>query len=265
MQGTNPSTQALRQTLDRTPRPNPAPASTRVPARTPPPGSPPLQVRAPTPPPPAPPAPVAKSAFPGATPPVAWRATLPGGLLIAAGVMHLVLLPAHLAEARGAGLYFCAIGVGQIVWALFHMRHPTTRSAALGLVAFAIAPIVLFVITRIVRSPFAQEPETLDTIGVLTKLLEAAAAIPLLLDLRPAGTSRFWSMARPGLVALAVVSGVVLGTATYGAGLAAENVDWLSDAETGHHDEAHGAHADEAAVPGAETHPAAPHADTTSA
>lgn len=259
---TNPSTQQLRQTLDWTPR-NPAPASTRMPHSPPRPASPPPQGREAMPLPPASPAPAGKVAIQRDAPPVTWRATLPGGLLVAAGVLHLVLLPAHLAEARGAGLYFCAIGVGQIVWAVFHMRSPTTRSTALGLVAFVIAPIALFAITRIARAPFADEPEAFDTIGMLTKLLEAAAAVPLLLDLRPAGTSKFWSMARPGLVAVVLVSGLALGTATYGAGLAAENVDWLSDADASH-EETTDAQADEAPSPGAGPHATALHDDAPS-
>lgn len=164
--------------------------------------------------------------------PVGWAA----GLLAVAGIIHLVLLPGHLEEARGIGLYFCLVGGAQVVWALLFALRPTRRLAWAGVVALVVQPIAVYVLTRVVRQPFGDHAEGVDFIGVLTGLMEVAALAPLAAYLsrtRPAGVS-----ARAGVVvplAVGIVLGIAFGAALYGAGLVAEDlVPWLDEPEEPH-------------------------------
>lgn len=166
---------------------------------------------------------------------------LAAGLLAVAGIIHLVVLPQHLEQARGIGLYFCAIGAAQVVWALVFALRPTRRLAWLGLMALAVQPLALYALTRVVRQPFGDGAEAVDLIGVVTGLIELAALAPFALCLartRPAGVSRGRGVAIP--LALALVAGLAFGGALYGTGLVAEDlVPWLDEPELPHmHDHA---------------------------
>lgn len=158
------------------------------------------------------------------------------GLLAVAGIIHLVVLPQHLAEARGIGLYFCAIGAAQVVWALLFVLQPTRRLAWVGLMAFAVQPVAVYVLTRLVRQPFGDHAEAVDLIGTVTGLMEVLALGPFALYLsrtRRAGATGGRAVAMPLATAIAV--GLLFGVALYGIGLVAEDlVPWLDEPEAAH-------------------------------
>ncbi len=204
------------------------------------------------------------AASPGASVVLAQPVGLAAGLLAVAGIIHLVLLPQHLEEARGIGLYFCAIGAAQVVWALLYVLGPTRRLAWLGAMGLAVQPVAVYILTRILRQPFGTEAEPVDLIGIVTAIMELAALVPLAMHLaytRPAGVSTGRGMAAP--LALAVVAGLVFGVALYGAGLVAEDlVPWLDEPETPHmhsHAEADLAAADMTATGTDSAEPIPPH------
>lgn len=160
---------------------------------------------------------------------------LGASLLIAAGVLHLILLPAHLAEARGLGLYFCVIGVAQLAWGILYILRPTEWTRRVGLAALAISPVALFILTRTLRAPWSEGPEELDFIGVATCLLEILAAVGLCLrSASPTLVPRTASKQAVAVASVLVLVGIALGGVSYGAGLAVEGVHWLSESEAEH-------------------------------
>lgn len=170
--------------------------------------------------------------------------------MMGAGVLHMVLLPAHATDARGAGFYFGALGAGQILWALLFLRQPDARMNTLGIAVFAVAPFVVYWITRFVRAPFHTGAEAVDVIGIVTKSLEALAVLLLVLDLRPTRGPGFWSKSKPFLVVVALLAGIAVGGASYGAGLAVESVPWLKEGEgASGHSHAEGEASDVAPLP----------------
>lgn len=174
--------------------------------------------------------------MPVPAPLVGWAA----GLLAVAGIIHLVLLPGHLEQARGIGLYFCVVGGAQVVWAILYLLRPTRLTAGIGLAALVVQPLAVYVLTRALRQPFGDHAESVDLIGILTGLLEAAALVPLALHLartKAPGQTMARGVAVP--LAVAIVAGLVFGGALYGLGLAAEElVPWLDEPEAPHAHEA---------------------------
>lgn len=230
LDATPPQGSALRALRD--PAPAPAPVAAAAPAAA----------AAP----PAAPATVIVTAMPLARP-VGWAA----GLLAVAGIIHLVLLPGHLGEARGIGLYFCAIGAAQVVWSLLFALRATRRLAWVGLVALAVQPLGVYVLTRLVRQPFGDHAEDVDLIGIVTGVMELASIVPFAVYLagtRPAGQTALRGVAVP--LALGIAAGLVFAGAVYGIGLVMEDlVPWLDEPEAPHGHEHAAASALDAAAP----------------
>ena len=98
--------------------------------------------------------------------------TLTGArLILASGVIHLVLAPEHLEEAAYLGLLFLADFAGAVV-AAFGIYRGQRWGWTLGALVAAGA-LVAYVISGTVGLP-GMEPEGLfDSVGVVTKLVEA--------------------------------------------------------------------------------------------
>lgn len=221
---TDPRMDEVRRLLDATPPHASALEGLRAPSRAPP----------AIPPPATAPAAVPVQAL--AANPLAQPVGLAAGLLAVAGIIHLVVLPQHLEQARGIGLYFCAIGAAQVVWALLYVLRPTRRLAWIGAMALAVQPIAVYALTRFLRQPFGTEAEPVDLIGLVTAALELAALAPFAQHLgrtRPTGVSVGRGVLTP--LAVAVVAGLAFGVALYGVGLVAEDlVPWLDEPELPH-------------------------------
>lgn len=165
----------------------------------------------------------------------AWS-SLVAGLVVVAGILHLTVLQAHLAESRGAGLYFLALGTMQVLWGARFLLRPSSRSAGFGLAFLALAPVVLWVMTRLLRSPWGVGPEAVDTVGLATTALELAAA-GFLIWARLGRITDSGSAARRG-VAVVVAVGLLVGAGSYASAMVAESsIPWLAEPDMGH---AHG-------------------------
>lgn len=177
------------------------------------------------------------------------------GFLLVAGILHLTALPAHAQVAHGLGLFFLALGAAQVVWACLALFRPSQLGARVGLAVLAVAPVVLWALTRTLRAPWSDHAEPLDILGVGTVVLEAAAAIVMVAGRAGvnAADQASPSIARRTVIVFVAV-GVLLGAASYGGAMAAEaSVPWLGVGEDSHHaagesasTDADGAHEDAA-------------------
>jgi hypothetical protein len=159
------------------------------------------------------------------------------GLVLVAGVLHLTALPAHLQEARGTGFYFFAVGAAQVVWAGLFLTRPTRGRARFGLSMLAVAPVALWVLTRVFRSPWSGGPEPLDFVSVATVILQIGAAAVLLGARLGRPTADGARQALTGAVVVLVVLGLAAGAASYGGAIAAEaSIPWLGEPEADHHE-----------------------------
>ncbi len=109
-----------------------------------------------------------------------------------AGVIHLALIGQHAAESLASGVFFAAVGVVELVLAVALWQTPGSRRTALAAGIVAGALLALYGVSRLWSIPTFGGQEAVDTLGLLTKLLElvgaalaAAAAGPW--SLRPIG------------------------------------------------------------------------------
>lgn len=121
-----------------------------------------------------------------------------GGLSIAAGLLHMLVIEEHLAEWWGYGVFFMLAMLAQGVYGFAivgtqvmegkpiseHWR-PSTRKAwyVAGIVGNAFL-VVLYVFSRAVAipaGPAAGETEAVTPFGVFVKLVEVALVVVLLL------------------------------------------------------------------------------------
>lgn len=161
--------------------------------------------------------------------------TLAAGLIASAGILHLVMLPSHLESARGTGLFFFVIGAGQIVWSCLFLMHPTPLLRRIGIVVLTAAPVGLWLLTRLFRSPWGTGPEAADFSSVGTVILQLAAGFVLTAATRRDSTPNVAPIAKRAVVLVAV--GLLLGGVAYGGALAAEaTIPWLGEPEVSHHE-----------------------------
>lgn len=157
--------------------------------------------------------------------------------LISAGILHFMLGPAHLTEARGQGIFFLVLASAQVGTGLGLMRQPSARVAMMATL-LAASPIVVYALGRVVAPPFSSAPEGVDIVGLATQAAELSSLAALLLWWRSSQVSPLprWSPRR-GVAALLVAS-LVLGLGAHGAGVAAESaIPWLAEPEAGGHEE----------------------------
>ena len=161
------------------------------------------------------------------------------GFLLVAGILHLTALPAHAEQARGLGLFFLVVGAAQVIWACITLFRPSHISARFGLAMLAVAPVVLWVLTRTLRAPWSSAPEPVDLVSLGTVVLQIAAAVTMAAGRAgmQAPSTATPSVARRA-VTLFVVVGIAFGAVGYGGALAAEaSIPWLGEAEVSHHDD----------------------------
>ncbi len=164
-------------------------------------------------------------------------------LMLAAGVLHLLVIPQHWDHAPAHGIFLGVAGVVQILWAAIFWFRSSGRLATAGIL-LSLSLISLWVITRFLPAPFTGAPEEVDLVGVLIKVLEAASALVLaLLITRLAGpgrsSERFWQTA-----VATVVLAVVLSVGMYEVARAAEPL-FPGLVTSGSHSHGEAGHADD--------------------
>jgi len=137
-----------------------------------------------------------------------------------AGLIHLAVAPMHYAHAPAHGIFFAAVGIVEILWALAFWRRPLPGLYYVGLAA-AGGLVVLWAITRALPAPFGHGPEAIEAGGLVCKVSELTGVIALgMLALRGQlpGIARrpAWRVAGEAL-ALALI----MGWGSWGVGYAA--------------------------------------------
>ena len=88
--------------------------------------------------------------------------TVPVMLMLAAGIIHFVVVPHHYEHAPAHGIALGVIGGLEVIWAAAYWLRPSRRLAQAG-VLLAVSMIVLWGITRVApalrpRSTLARSP-----------------------------------------------------------------------------------------------------------
>jgi hypothetical protein len=94
----------------------------------------------------------------------------------AAGGIHLALVGQHAAEGLASGVFFAAAGVTELVLAVALWRTPGSCRTALAAGVVAGGLLVLYGVSRLWSIPAFGGQEAVDTLGLLTKLLELVGA-----------------------------------------------------------------------------------------
>ena len=94
----------------------------------------------------------------------------------AAGVIHLALVGQHAAQSLTSGVFFAAAGVMELLLAVALWRTPRSRRTSLAAGVTVGGLLVLYGTSRLWSIPAFGGQEAVDTLGLLTKLLELAGA-----------------------------------------------------------------------------------------
>lgn len=162
--------------------------------------------------------------------------------MVAAGVLHLALTPAHYAHAPAHGILFAFAGIAQVVWAVAFWRKPSLLLWNLGILG-AGALVVLWLITRFLPAPFGHGPEDVNAPGIAVKICEGVAIATLLGMLLARGTKGL-VVARPTRHALLwVASAVAVGLLIFGVASAVDDrIPALGAREEAHTHQTEGEH-----------------------
>jgi hypothetical protein len=95
----------------------------------------------------------------------------------AAGGIHLALVGQHAQESLASGVFFAAAGTAQVLLAVALWRTPGSRRTALAAGVMAGGLLALYAVSRLWNIPAFGGREAVDALGLLTKLLEVAAAV----------------------------------------------------------------------------------------
>jgi hypothetical protein len=95
----------------------------------------------------------------------------------AAGGIHLALVGQHAQESLASGVFFAAAGIAQVLLAVALWRTPGSRPTALAAGVMAGGLLALYAVSRLWNVPAFGGREAVDALGLVTKLLEVAAAL----------------------------------------------------------------------------------------
>ncbi len=171
-----------------------------------------------------------------------------------AGLVHLIIAPAHYDHAPAHGIFFAIAGLIQCGWAVAFWRRPSLALYRAGL-AVSGGLVVLWLLTLALPAPFGgHDAGSIDTSAVVCKLSELVGLIALVALMIQGGQ---WALkgklSAPRLLGEAVVISLIVGAIFFGAGKAAEPLfpQWQHSAAHAHEEidqpAEHGehAHADE--------------------
>jgi hypothetical protein len=125
--------------------------------------------------------------------------------LATAGGIHLALVGEHAQESLASGVFFAAAGLLELVLAVALWHAPGSHRAALAAGVTVAGLLVLYAVSRLWSIPAFGGQEAVDTLGLVTKLLEVAGAV------LAAAAAAGWSV-RPIPLSL-VIAGATLAVA----------------------------------------------------
>ena len=148
----------------------------------------------------------------GTAAPPSRRRRLAAGAAVAlgsAGAIHLALIGQHTRESLASGVFFAAAGVTELLLAVALWRTPGSRRTALAAVVVAGGLLLVYASSRLWSIPAFGGREAIDTLGLLTKLLELTGAV---LAVAAMGSWSRWSLRpiRPRLLVAAAAVAVAL-------------------------------------------------------
>jgi hypothetical protein len=140
-----------------------------------------------------------------------------------AGLVHLLIAPAHYAHAPAHGIFFAVAGIGQFAWAVIFWRRPSLALYRVGL-AVSGGLVVLWLLTLALPAPFGgHDAGTIDASAVVCKASELIGLIALVaLVLQGGKLAIGGNLSAPRLMSEAVLVSLVVGAVFFGAGKAAE-------------------------------------------
>lgn len=142
------------------------------------------------------------------------------GMVAGAALIHLAIIPEHLAEWPAAGLFFIVLTAGELAAAGLVLARFCERAALLAVIGLSVAPLVAWLWSRTVGLPFGPEPGVAEAGGVpdvLACILEIGVILTALALSRPARLARpALSAHAQGLVALTLIGVVSVGFAATG-------------------------------------------------
>lgn len=153
------------------------------------------------------------------------RQVVVAATLVGSALIHLAVVPEHLAEWQAAGFFFVLLALAQLALADLVMTSPR-RTVLLATVGLTAATLGLWAWSRLVGLPFGPEAGETEVVGLadvsagMLELVTLVAAAALLRSRAPAPRPSLSEHAR-GLAVLAVVAvtamGVGAGLSMYGA------------------------------------------------
>lgn len=94
-----------------------------------------------------------------------------------AGLLHLLVMPEHLAEWFGYGLFFLVVALAQLAYTVLLLRWPPSPTLFLAGIVGNTLIIAFYVITRTIGIPLgpaAGEVEEIGFVDACSKLVELA-------------------------------------------------------------------------------------------
>jgi len=107
-------------------------------------------------------------------------------LSLGAGIIHLLLIEAHMAEAFAWGVFFTVVGILQAAYGFAFLKWQGTKMHYAGILLNA-AVVLVYVLVRIFVPPFSPTGlpvDELDMTGLLANIIEIATIVALVYNLR---------------------------------------------------------------------------------
>jgi hypothetical protein len=156
-------------------------------------------------------------------------------MIALAGLVHLLIAPAHYAHAPAHGLFFAVAGLVQCGWAVAFWRWPSLALYRVGL-AISGGLIVLWLLTLALPAPFGGHAEAIDASALVCKASELSGLISLV-ALALMGPTAFGPRSATRRVGEALALSLIVGLIIFGAGKAAEPLFPGLEHEAQHTDE----------------------------
>ena len=141
-----------------------------------------------------------------------------------AGVVHLIITPAHFSHAPAHGILFGLIGIGQIAWAVAFLQFAFSVRLYWAGLTLSGGVVVLWSLTQIVSVPFALEAEPIDWAALLSKVSELIGFIALLALAGKGQIIGFTKCSGARFVGKALLVVLISGTGLWGLGHLAEMI-----------------------------------------
>ena len=157
----------------------------------------------------------------GTPTPARWLGAGAAVTLGAAGGIHLALVGQHAQESLASGVFFAAAGTAQVLLAVALWRTPGSRWTAVAAGVMVSGLLGLYAVSRLWNVSAFGGREAVDALGLVTKLLEVAAAV------LAAAAAAGWSL--PPIRPRRLVGATALAVAVAAQGLfGLARVSWLA-------------------------------------